>query len=94
MSLTALSKKKESHRFSGGCIVSTSELFLFCLFAPDDRDGQEVFVDLAIEVEDDQDLLLGLVEGRESRVTLLPQELTGPEERLGVLELPPETENM
>jgi hypothetical protein len=44
---------------------------------------------LSVEIEDDEDLLLGLLLGREGRVALLPQELTGAQERLRVLELPP-----
>ena len=43
---------------------------------------------MSIEIEDDQDLLLGLLLRREGRVALLPQELAGSEERLRVLELP------
>ena len=53
-----------------------------------DWNGQKIFVDLSIEIEDDQDLLLGLLLRREGRVALLPQELAGSEERLRVLELP------
>lgn len=53
-----------------------------------DWDGQQIFVDLSVQIQDDQDFLFGLLLRSEGRVALLPKELAGSEERLRVLELP------
>ena len=44
---------------NGSCVESTSELFLLGLDARNDRNGEEVFEYLAIEVEDLADFSVG-----------------------------------
>jgi len=63
--------------FNGRCVESTSELFLVRLDARNDRNGEEVFVHLAIEVEDLTDFGIGFRFGEMSSVTFLPEELAG-----------------
>ena len=69
--------------------VSPSKPLLHRLLASHDRDGEQVLVDLAVEFQDLVDLFHRLLASRPSRVTLLPQELTGAQEWLRVLEFPP-----
>jgi len=61
--------------FNGRCVESTSELFLLGLDARNDRDGEEVFVHLAIEVEDLAHFGVGFGFGEIGGVTFLPEEL-------------------
>ena len=74
----------------GRRVVAAGELLELTLLAFDDRDRQEVFVDLGVEVEDLPDLDCGLLQGRVGGVAFLPEELAGPEEGGRVLELPPD----
>ena len=79
------------HRYEGlhcGGVVSPGKLLLLCLLATDHGDGQQLLVDPPVEVQDGHHLLLGLIEGGEGSVALLPEELSSSEERLGVFELP------
>lgn len=73
-------------------------LLLFCIFfvynvlerlTHDDGDRQELLVHPAVEVQGLHHHLVGVFEARVCRVPLLPQELPRPQERGGVLELPP-----
>ena len=61
--------------FNGRCVESTSELFLFRLDTRNDRDGKEVFVHLAIEVEDLAHFGVCFGFGEMGGVTFLPEEL-------------------
>mmetsp|Transcript_6977 Transcript_6977/g.16127 ORF Transcript_6977/g.16127 Transcript_6977/m.16127 type:complete len:287 (+) Transcript_6977:397-1257(+) len=70
--------------------VPPGELLLLGLVPRHDRDGQELLVHPAVEVEGLPDHDVGVVEGCVGGVTLLPEELARPEEGRGVLELPPD----
>ena len=58
------------------------------LAALDDWDGEQVFVDLLVEIEVVTDHFLGFVVGGVGGVAFLPQEFPGAEEGGGVLEFP------
>lgn len=73
---------------NGGGVETTGELLLLGLLTLDNRNSQKFLVDTSIEVEDCHNLLVSTLLGQVGCVTLLPQELSGSEERLGVLELP------
>lgn len=73
-----------------GCgIETTSKLFLFGLLTLDNRNSQEFLVDPSIEVKNLDNFVISTLLGQVCRVALLPEELSGSEKRLGVLELPP-----
>ena len=69
--------------------VSSCKLLLLCLPSLHCGYSQQLLVNPVVEVQDSHHLFLRLGSGCEGRVSLLPQELPGPEEGLGVLELPP-----
>lgn len=74
--------------FHSGGVITTGKLFLLGLFTGDDGHSEDIFVDLSVELENVEDFLvsIGLVE--EGGVAFLPEELSGTEERLRVLEFP------
>mmetsp|Transcript_28833 Transcript_28833/g.52959 ORF Transcript_28833/g.52959 Transcript_28833/m.52959 type:complete len:435 (-) Transcript_28833:189-1493(-) len=74
--------------FDSGSVKGTGELLLATLASLDDRDGQEVLIHLAVELEDFEDLGLSLSLRGKGSVALLPQEFTGADEGSGILELP------
>mmetsp|Transcript_6675 Transcript_6675/g.22987 ORF Transcript_6675/g.22987 Transcript_6675/m.22987 type:complete len:376 (-) Transcript_6675:559-1686(-) len=74
----------------GGGVQSSRKLFLLGFLSPHHRHGQELLVDLGVEVQDVQDLGVGLRLGSKGGVALLPQELPAPDEGGRVLELPPD----
>lgn len=76
----------ESFKSSG--VESSGEFLLFRFDTRYDRDGEEVFVNLAVEVEDMQDFSIGLSFGEVGRVTFLPEEFACAEEGLGVFKFP------
>lgn len=68
--------------------VTASELFLLRLTALHDRDGHQVRVNAAVELQNLEDLFFGLGSCRKGCVPFLPEELAGSKERLRMLELP------
>ena len=72
----------------GGGVGTTGKLLLLRLLTLDHGNGQELLIDAGVQVQNLDDLLMGSILGQMSSVALLPQELTGSQERLGVLELP------
>lgn len=60
----------------GGGVIATSELLLLGLATLDNRHRQQLLVDSAVQVQDDQDLFVRLLLRGERGVTLLPQELS------------------
>jgi hypothetical protein len=74
--------------FNGGGVETTSKLLLLRLLTLHNRDGQELFVDLRIVIENLQNLLMSTLLSKMRGVTLLPKKFTGTKERLRVLELP------
>lgn len=73
---------------AGGGVESASELLLLSLLAGDGGDSKNVLVNALVPLKDLHNLLIGVLKAHMGGVTLLPQELAGAEERLGVLELP------
>jgi hypothetical protein len=72
--------------FDSSGVESSCELFLFGFDSGDDGDGEEFFVDSAVQVEDLENFFVGLGFREERRVSLLPEELSGTEERFYVEE--------
>ena len=68
--------------------VAASKLLLLRLLARDCGHGQHILVDRPVQIQDGVDFLLSLFDGGERGVALLPKELTGPEEGLGMFEFP------
>lgn len=68
--------------FDGGGVEATCEFLFFGFDAGDDGDGEEVFVDLAVELEDLADFGVGFCLCEVRGVAFLPEELAGSEERL------------
>jgi hypothetical protein len=66
----------------GGGVVASGEFLFLGLLALEDGDGEEVVVDRRVQVEDLEDLLVGLGAREEGSVALLPQELARAEEGL------------
>ena len=58
------------------CVISSGKLLVDCLGTLDDRNRQQVLVDLGVPLKDLQDLFISLLLGQVGCVTLLPQELT------------------
>ena len=67
--------------FDGRCVEPTSELFLLGLDTWNDRNGEEVLIYLAIEIEDLADFGVGLRFGEICSVTFLPKEFACSQER-------------
>lgn len=65
----------------GGCVETPCEFLLLRFLAFDDGDGEEVFIDPTVEVEDMSDLDLGVSLGEMCCVPLLPEELASADER-------------
>jgi hypothetical protein len=65
---------------NSGCVVSAGEFFFLGLDALEDGDGEDVGIDLFVEVENLQDFLLGFRLVEEGSVAFLPEEFAGPEE--------------
>lgn len=61
-------------------VVCPCKLLLLILPTRENGDGEAVGVDPAVEVEDVENLFLGIGSSEESRVTFLPQELSRAEE--------------
>lgn len=74
--------------FEGSGIQSSCEFLLLRLDTWDNGDGEEVFVDLTVEVEDLSHLSVGFGFGEEGGVAFLPEELARAEEWLWVFEFP------
>lgn len=72
----------------GGGEKTSGELFLLSLLSLDGWDGEELRVNVRVVLENLHDFVLGILSVQVSGVTLLPQELSGTEEWLWVLELP------
>lgn len=66
--------------FEGGGVQASGEFLFLGFHTWDDGNGEEVFVDLAVEVEDLSDFRVGFFFGEEGGVAFLPEELSGPEE--------------
>mmetsp|Transcript_4792 Transcript_4792/g.11378 ORF Transcript_4792/g.11378 Transcript_4792/m.11378 type:complete len:265 (+) Transcript_4792:962-1756(+) len=77
-----------NERLDGGSVQTASELFFLSLLPLDHRDGEQILVDILVQLEDGQDLLLGLAPVGERRVSLLPEELARADERGRIGELP------
>lgn len=75
-------------RLHGGSVIASCELLLLSLPALHHGDGHQLLVHPRVQIQDLKHLFGGLLFGGESRVSLLPQELPGSQERLRVLELP------
>jgi hypothetical protein len=73
---------------SGCREVSTSESFIIRLGSLNNWNCKEFFVDLSISIKDRVNMICCLLFINVSGVTLLPKELSGSDERSGVLELP------
>lgn len=73
---------------AGGGEETAGKLLLLGLAATDGGDGKELRVDARVVVENLKDFLLGGLARQVRSVALLPEELTGAEEGLRILELP------
>ena len=76
-------------RFDRGGLVSTGKFFLFRLVSLNDGDGQQVFVNTAVQIEGLLDHGVGIVVRGVGRVSFLPQEFAGSQKGCGVLKFPP-----
>jgi hypothetical protein len=76
-------------RFHSGRKVTTGKLLLLSFSALDNRNGHQSLVDLCVQFQDVVHLLDSFLLISVGSVTLLPQELSGAEERLRMLKLPP-----
>ena len=74
--------------FEGSGVQSSCEFLLLRLDTRDNGDGEEVFIDLAVQVEDLSHFGVGFGFGEESGVAFLPEELARAEEWLWVFEFP------
>jgi hypothetical protein len=72
----------------GGGAESAGEFFVFGFLAFYDGDGEEVFVDTAVEVKDCVDFFHGQVFGEMGRVAFLPEEFPRAEKGLRMFEFP------
>ena len=63
----------------------TGKFFLLALLPGEYRDGQHILADLAVDIQHQQGLLLGLLRRRVHGVALLPPELAGAQEGAGGL---------
>lgn len=75
-------------RLHRGGVIPSSKLLLLCLPPLHHRNGHQLLVHPRVQIQDLKHLFSCLLSGGESRVSLLPQELSGSQEGLRVLELP------
>lgn len=75
-------------RLHGGGVIASGKLLLLRLPALHHGDGHQLLVHPRVQIQDLKHLFGCLLFGGEGRVSLLPQELSRPQERLRVLELP------
>jgi hypothetical protein len=74
---------------NSGSVITACKLLFLSLLSLHDWDGQEILIDFFIQVNNVMDLPFCLLVGGIRRMALLPQELTGAQERLRMLEFPP-----
>lgn len=70
---------RRDEALDGGRVEASGELLLLRLDSGDDGNGEELFVDAAVEVENLEDLRVGFGLGEEGGVALLPEELASAE---------------
>jgi len=68
--------------FDGGGVEATSKFLFFRLDTRNDRNREQLLVYATVEVKDLQDFLVRLFAREVGGMTFLPQELSGPKERL------------
>lgn len=74
--------------FHSGGVITTGKLFLLGLFTGDDGHSEDILVDLSVELKNVEDFLVSIGLVKEGGVAFLPEEFSGTEERLRVLEFP------
>lgn len=74
--------------FHSGSVQSPRELLVLGLHSLSHGHRQQLFIGLSIEVEDSIDSLVAVLFSGVCGVPFLPEELSGPDERSGVFELP------
>lgn len=75
-------------RLHGGGVIPSCKLLLLRLPPLHHRDGHQLLVHPRVQIQDLKHLFGCLLFGGKGRVSLLPQELSGSQEGLRVLELP------
>lgn len=73
--------------YSGG-VITTRKLFLLRLFTGDNWHSEDIFIDLSVELENVENFLVSICFVEEGGVAFLPEEFSGTEERLRILEFP------
>ena len=73
---------------NGGCVVGSSEPLILRLSTSDHRHSQELFISRCVDFKNLMNELICFLLTSMSSMTFLPKELSCPNERSGMLELP------
>jgi hypothetical protein len=74
--------------FNSGGVISSREFFIFSLFAGNDRNSQQFFIDFLVEIQNVHDFSGSFFFGSKDSVTFLPEEFSGSDKGCGLFEFP------